>query len=59
MRDTLPYDLRLLIEDTFTAYELVDLLDIPIQDIVAVFEDEILRNLPLVKNELRHYDNDK
>lgn len=53
MRDTLPYETRLLIEDSFTAYELVDLLDIPIQDIVAVFEDEILRNLSLIKEELQ------
>jgi len=52
--------IRKAIEDRLEAHELVAFLQLPIEDVVACFEDEILENIEEVLEYigLRNYDND-
>lgn len=45
--------------DRYNGWELVELLDIPIEEIVEIFEDYILDYEEDLKDEMNYKDNDK
>jgi len=49
MIEQLDPDLRKALEDRFEGWELVDFLSIPIEDVIDMFEEEILASLEDVK----------
>lgn len=51
-------DVRLAIASFFTADELVELLDIDIDEILNIFEDDVLANLERIKEAIS-YDKDE
>lgn len=51
-------ELKLALIDRYHAWELIELLDIPIEDIVEIFEDEIRNNEDLILDELGLNNND-
>lgn len=53
-------ELKDILADRLEGWELVEFLQIPVQDVIEIFEDEILANLEDVKEfaGLRELDND-
>lgn len=48
-------DLRLAIADWFTSEELITLLNIDIDELIEIFEPEILERIEMIKSEI-HWD---
>jgi hypothetical protein len=48
--------MRAALVDHFYGWELVELLDIDIEDVVDAFEEEILENLPFIIEEMDYED---
>ncbi len=59
--DTLNNDLKKILADRLDAAELVDFLQIPVEEIIEVFEDIVIKRLhdiaDLIHLELPEYDN--
>ncbi len=56
--ESLSEDIRLAIADRYFGWELVELLNIPIEDVVSAFEDNIVEKLREIKEDLGYDEED-
>ena len=51
--DKLPENIKEAIADRYEGWELAELLDLPVRDIIYYFESEIIEHIEEIKEELR------
>jgi len=59
MDDEIPEFLKAAITDYYYGWQLVELLDIGIEDIVEAFEERILDNLPMIEEDIGYDDGEE